>query len=83
MGEQVIFLKQHRDRALGWRRAGVVAAVKQQPAAGGRQKTGDQAEQSALPRPAGAQHRDAFARLNTQVEAHWQVFIQVGQFFKL
>ena len=60
----------------------MIFAVQQQPAAGRRQKTGDQAQQGAFTGAAGAEHRDALARLNAQIKAHRQVFIQVGQFFK-
>ncbi|MNI40717.1 hypothetical protein D3C73_949520 [compost metagenome] len=83
VSKQVVFLKQHRDRAFGRWRGGVIAAVEPQPAAGSRQEPGNQAEQRAFARAAGAKHRNTFARRNVQVKAHRQVFIQVGQFFKL
>ncbi len=77
--EQVVLLKQHRNRALRRYAVGVIRAVNAQRALADRQKSGDQAEQRAFACTARAEHSQPLAALSAKAETHRQMLIEVGQ----
>lgn len=78
MIEQIVFLKQHRHRALSRRSVGILAIINDDRPAGWLQKTGDQIEQGAFPGTAWAKHCDSLSLTNGEGKTHWQVLIKPG-----
>ena len=78
MGEEVVFLKQHRHRAFSRRGVGEITIIDGYGPAGRLQKAGNQIEQGAFPGTAWAKHRNPLALLNGEREAHRQMLIEPG-----
>ena len=78
MMKEIVFLKQHRYRTPGRRRSGMRLVVNQNRAAHRGEKAGDQIEQRAFARAAGAEHGEAFTLLDGEREAHRQMLVKPG-----
>ncbi|KNC89363.1 hypothetical protein GM30_08760 [Trabulsiella odontotermitis] len=78
MAEEIIFLKQHGDRAARRRRVGMRLVFDRHCAAHRREKPGDQIQQRTFARAAWPQHRHLLTLLYGEGEAHRQMLIKPG-----